>query len=401
MNQSDVVRIASLIYSQGLASRAGLAEQTNLAPSYVGTIVKDLQQKGLVAEGDRAPSPRGRRRVLLHINPGLGELVGIRIGRANIRVVVTDFLGKVRTLKKLHVDVSKGQEYVLDLVHQQVKPLIRHDGAVKGIGVGISGVIGRKRGTVLFWPKVQGWHDVPLKQIFEDCYGLPTVVEDSVRAMALAECRFGQGGAYRDFAYVTIGVGIGAAVFVNGNFYFGADGLAGELGHTTIDERGEMCSCGNRGCVEVYASGWAIIDNVRRALQQGVTSTLLRPPDSHDEHLTIESIVDAARQGDRLSQNVLSEAGTHLGTALGTFVNLFNPQSIILSGAVPQVAKTFFLKSLSQALRHRAFHRSVRNLIVVVSRLGGESGAIGAALLVAEQLLRKFCISNYSDGVRA
>src|SRR6266850_178403 len=120
MKQSDVVRIASLIYSQGLASRAGLAEHTNLAPSYVSTIVRDLQHKGLVAEGDRAPSQRGRRRVLLHVNPGLGELLGIRIGRANIRIVVTDFLGKVRVLRKLSVDVTKGKEHVLDLVHQNV-----------------------------------------------------------------------------------------------------------------------------------------------------------------------------------------------------------------------------------------------------------------------------------------
>src|SRR2546426_5369791 len=120
--------------------------------------------------------------------------------------------------------------------------------------------------------------------------------------MALAERRFGQGKAYSDFVYVAIGMGIGAAVFVNGNFYFGADGLAGELGHTTIDERGEMCSCGNRGCLEVYASGWAIINNVRRALQQGVTSSLLQPTEKRAERLSVEAIVDAARKGDRLSQ---------------------------------------------------------------------------------------------------
>lgn len=393
MNQSEIVRIASLIYSEGLASRAGLAEQTSLARSYVGTIIKDLQKRGLIAIGERAPSQRGRRRVLLSINPELGDLVGIRLGRANLRIVVTDFLGNVRTKKKIYVDVAKGQEYVLDLVHQELKPLIRSNGTVKGIGIGMSGVIARESGTVLFWPKVPGWQDVPLKQIFESRYNLPTIVEDSVRTMALAECRFGQGRRYRDFVYVTIGMGIGAAVFMNGNFYFGADGLAGELGHTTIDERGEICSCGNRGCLEVYASGWAIIDSVRMALQQGVTSSLSQTKDN----LTIENIVDAARIGDRLSQNVLSEAGTHLGTALATFVNLFNPQSIILSGAVSQVANSFYLESLSTAMKQRAFHRSVRNLSVIVSRLGGESGAIGAALLIAEQLLKEFCISNSSD----
>src|SRR5262249_13405800 len=393
MNQSEIIRIASLIHSQGFASRAGLAEQTNLARSYVGTIIKDLQQRGLITVGDRAPSQRGRRRVLLRINPELGDLVGIRLGRANLRIVVTDFLGNVRTLKKVYVDVAKGQEYVLDLVHQELEPLIRKNRAVKGIGVGISGVITRNNGAVLFWPKVPGWHDVPLKEIIENRYNLPTIVEDSVRTMALAECRFGQGRGYRDFVYVTIGMGIGAAVFINGNFYFGADGLAGELGHTTIDERGEICSCGNRGCLEVYASGWAIIDNVRRALQQGVTSSLLQTKDT----LTIENIVDAARLGDRLSQNVLSEAGTHLGTAFATFVNLFNPQAIILGGAVSQAAKSFYLKSLSHAMKQRAFHRSVGNLSIIVSRLGGESGAVGAALLIGEQLLRELCISNYSD----
>src|SRR5712692_8261168 len=263
MKQSDVVTVASLIYSQRNGSRAGLAERTNLAPSYISSIVRDLQQKGIVMEGGRAPSRAGRRRVLLHVNPELGHLLGIRMGRANIRVVVTDLLGNVRTLRKFPTQISEGKDHLLELVHHHVKPLIRHDPAIKGLGMAMSGVIDRKRGIVLFWPKVPGWDGIPLKQILETKYGLPTIVEDSVRTMALAERRFGQGKGYSDFVYVAVGMGIGTAVFVDGNLYYGSEGLAGELGHTTFDERGELCSCGNRGCLEVYASGWAIINSIR------------------------------------------------------------------------------------------------------------------------------------------
>jgi predicted NBD/HSP70 family sugar kinase len=389
MKRSDLTNFVKLIYAEGHVSRAGLAEKTGLAHSYITTIVRDLQNADLLLEKGRAPSDGGRRRVLLTINPKLAHLIGIEIGTANCRVVATDLLGNVMNLKRFPSENARGKDHVLENIYHEIERLVAHDDAIKGIGMSQSGVIDRRTGTVLFWPKVQGWNNVPLKQMLETKYHLPVVVEDSVRTMAVAERRFGRAKDCDDVVYVNVGMGIGSAIFVNGRLHFGYNGMAGELGHTTIDESGDLCSCGNRGCLEVYASGSAIINRVRSGLEKGVTSSLLEGWQKRPAQLSVETIVEAARGHDRLSGMILSEAGVHLGTALATIVNLLNPKRIILGGAVPQAAKGLLLKPLLDSLRARAFHRSMTGLEVLVSRLGDESAALGAVILVAEQILEE------------
>lgn len=390
MKRPDLLGVLETIYSQGDASRKGLAEKIGFAPSYIGALVAELRHRGLVEEGGRSPSRAGRRRVLLHVVPNLAHLVGIRIGRANTRIVVTDLPGRIVSQKQLPTDIWKGEQHVFDLINREIDAALAIDPLVKGIGIAISGVIDRNSGTVLFWPKVPGWTNVPLKRKVQTRYGLPVVVEDSVRTMALAEKRFGQAKKYSNFAYVVVSMGVGAAIYIENRLYMGANDLAGELGHTTIDERGDICSCGNRGCLEVYASGWAIINRVKSGLQQGVHSSLAPLMEDHPEKISIEAIVNAAKLRDQLAQTVLWEAGLHLGTGVATIVNLLNPEAIVLGGEIPRAAKGFLLKPLFHSFRGRAFHRSVRNLKVTVSRLGGESGAVGAAILVAEKMLPSF-----------
>jgi predicted NBD/HSP70 family sugar kinase len=255
------------------------------------------------------------------------------------------------------------------------------------LGVAQSGVIDHAVGTLLFWPKVGGWYNVPLKAILEREHSLPTIVEDSARTMAVAEQTFGQGAGLANFVHVLVGTGIGSTIFVNGQLYIGSAGMAGELGHTTIDENGPQCSCGNRGCLEVYSSGWAIVKRVRAALSDGVTSILSKLVAEHPEELSVEMIVGAVKSGDRLSQNVLSEAGIHLGTALAGLVNLLNPERIILGGAVPRAAGELLLNPLLYTLRARAFQRSVNVTDVVVSQLDEKASALGAVILLAKNLL--------------
>jgi predicted NBD/HSP70 family sugar kinase len=390
MNRDDLLQVVQTLYSQRRISRTGLAERTGFAPSYISALVAELRRRQLVEEGEHSPSRAGRRRIMLHVVPELAHLAGIRVGRANTRIVVTDFLGKILLLRKTPTEIWKGERHVLDLVERELGTVVSHDHSIKGIGIAISGVIDRNSGTVLFWPKVPGWNDVRLKQTVENKYGLPVIVEDSARTMALAEEKFGDANGRRNFVYVVVSMGIGAAIYTNGQLYLGADNLAGELGHTTIDERGELCSCGNRGCLEVYASGWAIINRIRSGLQQGVHSSLAQVVEKHPERLSIETVVSAAKSRDQFAHTVLWEAGLHLGTGIATIVNLLNPEAIVLGGEVPRSAKGFLLKPLFHSFRGRTFHRSVRNLKVIVSRLGGEAGAVGAAILVAERLLPGF-----------
>jgi predicted NBD/HSP70 family sugar kinase len=387
VNSIEQMTILQLVYSEVATSRASLSETTKLARSSITLLVRDLQARGLVQEVGRAPSQGGRRRVLLRVRPDLAHLAGVRIGRWNMRIVTSDLLGKILSLKTIPTQVEKGERHVFELIERELDAALKGDRLIKGIGIATSGVIDRDSGTVFFWPKVPGWNDVPLRKRIHDKYGLPVIVEDTVRTMALAEQRFGEAKGFRNFVYVLVSMGIGAAIFMNGQLCLGGDNMAGEFGHITIDERGDICSCGNRGCLEVYASGGAIINRSRNGLQQGVYSSLAQTVADHPERLSIETIVNAAKSRDQFAQTVLWEAGSHLGTGVATIVNLLNPEAIFLGGEVARSARSLLLKPMFHSLRTRTFHRSVRNLKLVVSRLGGEAGAVGAAVLAGEKLL--------------
>ena len=391
MRKIDPFNLLRLVYTCGPLSRTDLAEKAKVAPSYVSAIVSQAQARGLILESGFVPSRGGRRRILLGMNPGLAQLVGIDIGRRYIRIVVTDFVGKILDCKSLSSETFKAKEHLLHVVHEALKSLLRQQPAVAAIGLSSSGVIDQQSGTLLFWPQVSGWEDTPLKAIFEGEYGLPTVIEDEVRAMARIEQRFGHGKDVRNFVFVYVGMGIGAAIFIDGRLCAWRDGLAGELGHATVEENGKLCSCGNRGCLELYSSAAAIVERVRAELDYGVNSSLAGEADKNLDHLNVEDIAAAAQSHDRLAERVLREAGTHLGTALASVVNLLNPEKIVLAGKVPQAAPETYVDSLLYNLRQRAFPRSVKGLDVVVSQSGDEAAAVGAALLAGNEVLKACC----------
>lgn len=394
MDESQLNDVLKLIFARRQMSRTSLAQELDLAPSYVSLLVRELLTSGSVCETGVAPSSGGRPGKLLQINPELAHLIGIDIGSVNCRVAVTDFLGNILTFKKFRTEAEKGPEHVLGRIHREIEGYRREFPRIIAMGIAQSGFIEHDTGTVLFWPKVPGWQDVPLKALLERAHGLPAILEDSSRTMAVAEQAFGQGRGLSNFVHVMVGTGIGSAIFVGGDLYVGSSGLAGELGHTTIDEDGPLCSCGNRGCLEVYSSGWAIIKRVRSALADGVASTLSRAVSEHPEALSVEMIVEAGKSGDRLSQTVLSEAGTHLGTALAGLVNLLNPEKIILGGAVPRAAGELMLDPLLYFLRGRAFQRSVSSTEVLISQLDDNASVLGAVVMLAKELLGKLGLAK-------
>ena len=361
----------------------------NVAPSLVGVLVRKALDSGCLVEDGFAPSKGGRRPILLRPNPDFAKVIGVSIGRSHTCVVVTDFASTVLTRKWLPTETLRGKDHVLQVVHGEVKTQLAQFPGVAAIGITHSGVIDPQAGKILFWPMVEGWENVPLRQIIEDAHRLPTfVVGDSVRAMALTEERFGQGKGLRSFVLVYLGRGVGSAIYLDGHLLAGRDGLAGELGHTTVDENGDLCSCGNRGCLELCSSASAVVHRVRSELERGITSSLAKEVRGSLDQLSLEAIVAAAKSHDRLAERVLSEAGMHLGTALASVVNLLNPEKIILTGKVPQVAGEIILGPLLYYLRQRALPLAVKDLPVVISEFGEEAAAVGMALVAGEGVLK-------------
>jgi predicted NBD/HSP70 family sugar kinase len=394
MRKAELSRILRLIHSEGEISRIDLVGKLNLAPGHLSSVIRRLIQKEWILEGSHVPSGRGRRKVLLHVNPELARVIGVEIGRINSRIVVTDLVGKTLEFKRLRTELGRGEEQVLENIHREIESCLNKYPNVKALGIAHSGVIDQTTGTVLFWPKVSGWRGVRLRNIFAEKHKLTAVLEDSARTMAIAEQRFGYGKGQTNFIFVHAGVGIGAAIFVDGRLYTGHDGMAGELGHTAIDETGPFCTCGSRGCLEVYASGSAVIDQVRRGIEDGVSSSLAELAKNDDGALSIEAIVAAAESNDRWSERVLAKAATHFGTALANMVNLVNPARIVLGGTLFRVAKGLVTEPLLRSLKSRAFQSSLSRLQIEISQLGEDAAAVGACLLAANPVLEEICTAE-------
>lgn len=379
------------IYMAGPLSRADLAEMVNVTPGHISFVIRQALNRGLLIEDGLARSNGGRPRILLHANPDFAKLIGMDIRRNRIGFVVTDFVGRVLTKKWLPTEAVRGKDRLLRAVHEELKLQLAQFPNTAAIGIAQSAIIDPLAGDVILWPMVEGWDDTPLRQIFANAYGLPTFVGNCVHAMAITEERFGHAKGLRNFLLVNVGWGIGSAIFIDGRLYNGRDGLAGELGHITVEENGELCSCGNQGCLELLASASAIVRRVRSGLEQRIDSSLKRKIGEKLDKLSVDAIVAAAKSGDRLSERVISEAGTHLGVALANIVNFMNPERIILTGKVPQAAGEILLNPLLYSLRHRALRHAVKDLTVVVSQSGEEAAAVGMVLAAGEAVLKARC----------
>jgi predicted NBD/HSP70 family sugar kinase len=233
------------------------------------------------------------------------------------------------------------------------------------------------------------WKNVPLRDILEREFGVPCLLEDSVRAIATAEKHFGLGTGLSDFIYVDVGMGIGAAIFIDGKLYRGPGGSAGEFGHMTVDEHGPLCCCGNYGCLETVASCAAIIQSVKSAIEKGVDSKVRELAQGDLNRISIEMIGQAALENDSLSFRVLHEAVSHIAVALADVVNLLNPHNLIFGGALFRSAPELFLEPLKRTIKQRALEKSANEVRLEISTLGSEAGALGAGRLISEIVIER------------
>jgi predicted NBD/HSP70 family sugar kinase len=243
------------------------------------------------------------------------------------------------------------------------------DGAVHSVGVTISGDVDGQTGTVQFSPFLD-WRRVPLAQLVETATGTPTVIENDVRALTVAEQWFGAGVGLSSFALVTVGAGIGCGISIGGRVVSGAHGVSGEVGHLPVGGSERVCTCGNTGCVEAVASSHAITEQARQAAGE---------PD-----LTIDDAVRLAHGGDPAVRAVFARAGHALGLALASVANLIGPERIIISG---EGASSYDLyeDQIRQTFAAHAFGAAA-DCDLVVRPLPFEEWARGGAAVAAQRL---------------
>lgn len=255
---------------------------------------------------------------------------------------------------------------------------------IVAVGIGCAGLVDGRSGVLQCSPNLPGWARTRLSWIGRRVFGVYTYADNDANAAAYGEYHRGCGKKARMFVCITLGTGVGGGIIDRGRVVRGVRNYAGEIGHMTIDERGPLCKCGNRGCLEAFVGADALVRDARRVLRrQGPgSSSGLRDA---SRSLTPERIARAANNGDRAARAVFDRAAEHLGIAVASLVNLLNPDTIGLAGGV---AGGFDLmhKRLRDVVAERAFRESAREVTIVRGRLGVNAAAVGAVLMAREAL---------------
>ncbi|MFT4009714.1 MAG: ROK family glucokinase [Nocardioidaceae bacterium] len=317
----------------------------------------------------RATRPRLRPDVLT---------VGIDIGGTKVLAGVVDGFGNViERLRRptLGSDVAAVEDTIVEIVGE-----FRSRHALAAVGIGAAGFVDATRSVVMFAPHL-AWRNEPLRAAVAERVRLPVVVDNDANAAGLAECRFGAGIGHRYVMCATLGTGIGGALLIDGRIHRGANGMAGELGHIQMVEGGHRCPCGNRGCLEQYASGRALEREAREliAANSPVAHRLADICGGDPTRLTGPDVTDAAKEGDPLSIVLLAAVGRGLGVGLAGFAAAFDPSLVIIGGGVSEAGELLLeptRKGFARALVGRGFRAEPP---IVVAKLGPEANFIGAA----------------------
>jgi glucokinase len=308
-------------------------------------------------------------------------VLAVDLGGTKIRSAVISQEGKIVAIDNRLTQAYKGFDHVINRLFDSIDTVLRKErmktGEFSGIGIAIAGVLDSKNGILTSSPNLPDWKNVPLKKTMQDRLGLDTFLINDANAAALGEHRFGAGIGAQNLVYLTVSTGIGGGIIIDDKLYEGSTGSAGELGHMTIDADGPRCNCGNYGCLEALASGTAVAREAIERIKAGKIS-VLRDMKENIIDITAEDVAKAARQEDKLANEIIAIASYYLGIGLANIVNIFNPQVIVIGGGMSKMGG-MLIEPAKKIVKQRAFKLPARTARIVRSRLGNESGIIGAA----------------------
>lgn len=371
LRQLNEQRIVQALATGGPQTQAELARQTGLSTATVSNIVRGMAVSGTVTTSPTTSS--GRRALSVALNDNGSIAVGIDIGRRHLRVVLAGPDYRVLLEEAIPLTPGHTAEEGLDAAAELLDRLLAESGtprnAVLGAGVGIPGPIDRRTGTVVQGAILPEWVGINILETFSERLRIPIFIDNDANLGALAQVTWGPHSSVDNLIFVKVGSGIGAGLILNGALYYGNVGITGELGHTTIDEHGLICRCGNRGCLETVASTATMISLLER---------------SRHRPLTAPDIVKMALDGDTATLRVIDDAGLAIGRAVAHVANLINPELIVLGGSLTGLGD-ILLDPVRRGLLRHAVPVIGESTTVSMGSLGDRAEALGGAAVVLSQ----------------
>lgn len=375
-DRPSLIPLLRLLWRERRISRAELARRTELSRSTVSELIEVLMEHRLVRESGIGESHGGRRPIILEFIDDSWMILGVDVGAAHVSVCLTDLRCQVRgwasTSHPVRDDPDGTRATIVRLCDEV---LAAAKGArLLGIGVGVPSPVDPRRPDALSELVLPAWRGVGVKASLEARYRVPVLVDNDANLGALAESFWGRSKDVSESCFVKVATGIGSGHIIRGAIYRGATGVAGEIGHMTIDEHGERCLCGLRGCLVTSIGSAALL---ARAKERGAAATVTG---------SIGALEDAALAGDPCAVAVIEEAADHLGNALANVINLLNPAVVAIGGSIARVGPAFF-GPLRAAVLQRTLVTSAAIAEIVPSSLGDRVVALGGATLLLQEAL--------------
>ena len=372
----SVGELYALIRRNAGLSRPELGRLTGLSRTAVSARVRELTALGLVNEGDQAPSTGGRPAGLVSFNASAGVVLTAALGGSRVRLAACDLAGEPLASADIDREPGFGPDDLMPDVVTCLGQLLAKSGyspaRIFGVGLSLPGTVDPQRGCSADSPVLSGWDGVPLVPYLRALTDAPVVVDNDANVIALAEWRSGAGRGSDDVLVIKASTGLGAGIIAGGALQRGATRAAGEFGHNkTTAAAGKACRCGDVGCLEAVAGGWAL---VRMLAENGQAVRNLR------------DVVELAHGGDALARRLIRDAGRHVGEVLAAAVNMLNPSTLIVAGDVAG-AYDIFVAGLRETLYGNATALATRSLQIAPSAFGDRGGVLGTAMTVLDQVL--------------
>ncbi|MEU7019534.1 ROK family transcriptional regulator [Streptomyces sp. NPDC046203] len=371
LHRANLERVVRAVRMAGSLTQAEIARATGLSAATVSNIVRELKDGGTVEV--TPTSAGGRRARSVSLSGDAGVVVGVDFGHTHLRVAIGNLAHQVLAEKTEPLDVDASSAEGFDRAESLVKGLIEETGIRRdklvGVGLGVPGPIDVSSGTLGSTSILPGWSGISPADELSKRLGVPVHVDNDANLGALGELVWGSGRGVTDLAYIKVAGGVGAGLVIDGRVYRGPGGTAGEIGHITLDESGPVCRCGNRGCLETFAAARYVLP-------------LLQP--THGPDLTMERVVQLAREGDPGCRRVIADVGRHIGSAVASLCNLLNPSRVILGGDLAEAGE-LVLAPIRDSVARYAIPSAARRLVLAPGALGGRAEVLGALALVLSE----------------
>jgi len=375
--------LLNLLWREREISRAELARRSGLSRSTVSAIVNDLLGTGLVEETGAGISSGGRRPIMLEFQDQSSFIVGIELGATHVSCVLTDLHCKVRASWSAPAPVRNEPEAALEKMMLGVRSVLEADGVglsrVLGIGVAVPSPVDNEHPGELLPLVAPKWKGYNIATHLKESFGRPVFIDNDANLGALAELWWGAGCSTGDIAFIKVATGIGAGLTINGRIFRGTSGIAGEIGHTSIDPNGPLCVCGLNGCLATFIGTPALLERAEAQLRASRSN---RPPP-----VSIDDLVNAALGGDPPSVELIQYAGNKLGVGIANMLNLLNPKTVVIGGGIAR-AGDLIIDAVCQTIRGLSLPASISSTEIRTTSLNEWGIALGAATLTLEAALQ-------------